>query len=65
MTKQIRIENGDTSDHCVIVEIWQKLPDDTDELVSSIELPHPTTMTEETIWPGRWLVVKEKEHDQP
>ena len=58
MTKHIRIENADTSDHKVLVEIWENeaLP----ILVKSMSLDYPTSMLTETLWQGRWLVIKEK-----
>ena len=71
MTKQIRIENADTSPHKVIVEIWDKgaqLPDGMggfnqapDTLVRTINLDHPTAMTDSGVYltSTRYLVVKE------
>ena len=60
MTKRIRIENADTSDHKVVVQIWEK--GEPDRLVREINLDYPTAMTgdEVCIHSGRYLVVKEK-----
>jgi len=60
MTKQIRIENADTSDHKVAVEVWQKSGSDApDTLVKTLPLDYGTAMVSETIWKERYLVVKE------
>lgn len=63
MTKAIRVENADTSDYQVIVQIWDKgYPEGSpDTLVREIELNHPTAMTNDVcITSTRYLVVKEK-----
>ena len=61
MTKRVRIENADTSDHKVIVQVWDKnhLPGEPDFLVKEIPLTYPTTMAEEYIHSSRYLVIKE------
>ena len=66
MTKHIRIENADTSDHKVSIEVWQKNPmlEDgktaPDKLVRVVDLNHPTAMAQETIWKdGQYLLVRE------
>jgi hypothetical protein len=61
MTKHIRIENADTSDHKVKVEVWNKGQGDApDTLLRTVELNHPTALAQETIWKdGQFLVVKE------
>lgn len=63
MTKKVRIENADTSDYKVHVEIWDKgYPEgNPDTLVKTIELNHPTAMTGDDcyITNTRYLVVKE------
>lgn len=63
MTKLVRIENADTSDYKIIVEIWEKdSPEDTpDILVKTINLDNPTTMTGPDCFltSTRYLVVKE------
>lgn len=58
MTKQIRIENADTSNHKVIIEVWEKTKDG-DILVNSYNLDLPTQMITETIWSNRYIVIKE------
>lgn len=58
MTKQIRIENADTSDHKVTVEVW----DTTAEgpmLVGTHKLDYPTSMLNTTIWNNRYVIIKE------
>ncbi len=71
MTKQVRIENADQAPYKVIVEVWDKgalLPDGLggfnqapDTLQKTIELNHPTAMTDSScyITSTRYLVVKE------
>ena len=65
MTKSIRIENADTSDYKVVVEVWQvgygsdggeKQPD---TLIKTTMLEYPTALTTELIHSGQYLVVKE------
>lgn len=61
MTKSIRIENADNSDHKVIVQIWDIVGNgEPDVLYDEISLDYPTQMSELTIWDSRYLVVKEK-----
>ena len=60
MTKAIRIENADTSNHKVVVEIWERHGvSEPDKLVETKELSHPTQMETLTIWGSRYLVIKE------
>ena len=71
MTKQVRIENADTSSYKVVVEVWdkgQQMPDGLggfnqmpDTLAKTIELNHPTAMTGSDCYltSTRYLVVKE------
>jgi len=67
MTKKVRIENADTSDFKVIVQVWDKgqlLPDagnEPDKLVREIRLDNPTAMTGDDcyITDTRYLVIKE------
>lgn len=65
MTKKVRIENADTSDIKVIVEVWDKgYPDGTpDTFVTSYQLNYPTAMTHEGcyITSSRYLIVKESD----
>ena len=68
MTKKVRIENADTSDYKVIVQVWDKgrstTPDDPgtpDTLVSEHRLDYPTAMTGDDVYltSTRYVVVKE------
>ncbi len=63
MTKKVRIENADTSDYKVIVQVWDKgYPEGTpDKLVKEVPLNYPTQMTGEDVYitSTRYLVVKE------
>ena len=60
MTKAIRIENADTSDHKVLVQVWEKSENgDPDKLIEDNFLNYPTSMVEKTIWKQRYLVIKE------
>ena len=63
MTKRVRIENGDTSNYKVVVEIWDKgYPEgESDKLVKTINLDYPTAMTGDDCYltSTRYMVVKE------
>ncbi len=63
MTKKVRIENADTSDFGVVVQVWDKsyMEGTPDVLVKEIPLSHPTAMTGEDVYitSTRYLVVKE------
>lgn len=62
MTKQVRIENADTSDFKIIVETWDKSypPGGPDILAKTQRLNHPCFMTNDTyITSTRYLVVRE------
>ncbi len=63
MTKQVRVENADTADYKVVVQVWDKgFPEgNPDTLVKEIRLDHPTAMTGSDcfITSSRYLVVKE------
>lgn len=62
MTKKVRIENADTSNYKVVVQVFDKGGEGApDTLVKEIELSHPTAMTGDDcyIHSGRYLVVKE------
>lgn len=67
MTKRVRIENADTSDYQVVVEVWDKgyPAGSPDVLVDVVHLDYPTSMTgsglkDVYITSTRWPVVKEK-----
>lgn len=68
MTKHVRIENADTSDYKVVVQIWDKFqgpPPPADQgpdiLVREIRLDYPTAMTGSDVYltSTRYIVVKE------
>jgi len=65
MTKAIRVENADTSDYKVMLQVWDKGRDlgnglvEPDTLVREIPLNLPTTMVQESIYDTRYLVIKE------
>lgn len=66
MTKNIRIENADTSPYKVIVQIWDKaypLGSGPDVLVREINLDYPTAMTQSDVYitNTRYIIVKEAE----
>jgi hypothetical protein len=64
MTKSIRVENADTSNFKVVVEVWDRgdfnrgIPDN---LVETIKLDYPTSMTPQGLYitSTRYLIVKE------
>lgn len=65
MTKQVRIENADTSDYKVVVEIWDKAyPEGSgpDILAKTINLDYPTAMTDSSVYltSSRYLIIREK-----
>lgn len=62
MTKRVRIENADTADYKVVVQVWDKAGEgNPDTLVKEIRLEHPTAMTGDECYltSTRYLVVKE------
>jgi len=67
MTKRVRIENADTSDFKVVVQVWDKgrvLEDgstEPDTMAKEIRLDYPTAMTDADVYltSTRYLVVKE------
>ena len=76
MTKKVRVENADTSNFKVVVQVWDKsypvkqedgsfvTPPDT--LVKEIPLDYPTSMTGDDVYitDSRYLVIKEKAPDK-
>ena len=61
MTKLVRIENADTSNHVVVVQTFDVNPDGGEDiLVHEEELTHPTALTDAHIFPGRYVKVSEK-----
>lgn len=61
MTKNVRIENADTSRYPVLVQVWDKgWPEgEPDVLVKETELTHPTALETFGIHSSRYLVIKE------
>lgn len=62
MTKRVRIENADTADYKVLVQIWDKGVDGgPDVLANEIYLDNPTDMTGAEVYltNTRYLLVKE------
>jgi hypothetical protein len=59
VTKQIRIENADTSSHKVRVHVEQPGPDGQWIRVKTVECDYPTAMATEYIHSTQRLVVEE------
>jgi len=59
MTKAIRIENADTSDWEVVVQVWNIHQEGPDALVNEYILKYPTAMLEEYIHGTQYLIIKE------
>lgn len=63
MTKHIRVENADTSNYKVIVEVWDKgFPEgEPDKLAFVEKLDFPTAMTSSSVYltSTRYVVVRE------
>lgn len=60
MTKSVRIENGDTSDHKVRAQVQVK--DAEGNWVNDgppVSLDYPTAMANITIWRGKRFIVEE------
>lgn len=61
MTKTVRIENADTSDYKVVVEVYDMAVDGGDsKLVETLSLDHPTAQVAPYLTSTRYFVVKEK-----
>jgi hypothetical protein len=63
MTKCVRVENADTSNHPIVVQVVDTNHDGSTTVVQEHFLNDPTAMTPPNlcIWKGRFLVVKEYE----
>lgn len=60
MTKQVRIENADTSSHKLVVQVWDMGQNgEPDIMAHETELGYPTAMREDYIHNTRYIVVKE------
>ena len=61
MTKQVRIENADTSDHTILVETWNVSGNDApDILIKTDHLRFPTQLISLNIFKGQYLIIKEE-----
>ena len=60
MTKMVRVENADTSNNPIVVQVWERRDTGPDEMVTEQFLYNPCDMTQGiTIHGQRYLVVKE------
>ncbi len=60
MTKSIRVENADNSNHKVVVQVWERGPEGGHaKMLTEHRLDYPTSMVEKTIWKDHFLVIKE------
>ena len=62
MTKRIRVENADTSDWKVVVQVWDKGANGSPDILAFEErLDHPTFMTSDAVYltSTRYVIVKE------
>ena len=69
MTKKVRIENADTSNHKLVVQVWQKgatMPDGLggtnqapDVMANEYAINAPTDMVDAYVHSGQYLVVRE------
>ena len=66
MTKQVRIENADTSVHKLMVQVWDEGgifdgKEQPDVLVEQFPLDNPCEIIEKCIHSTRYLIIKEVE----
>jgi hypothetical protein len=64
MTKRVRIENADTANFKVKVQLWDKGHNgEPDTMAKEIDLTYPTSMTGDDVYitSTRYIVVKEFE----
>lgn len=60
MTKKVRIENADTSDHKVVVQTWNKGRNgEPDTMTKEERADYPTAMVEGLIYKEQYLVITE------
>ena len=66
MTKKVRIENADTSNHKLVVQVVRKGipatdngPNGPDETVSEHAINSPTDLVEVYVHSGQYLIVRE------
>ena len=55
MTKRVRIENADLSDHRIVVEIW-----DGNSLLKLVRMDYPTDLREFNVFDNQYLVIRAK-----
>lgn len=67
MTKSIRVENADTSNYRVLVQVWGNgWPiGEPDELIKETILAYPTSLDTFMIHSNRWMVIKELPPEYP
>ena len=63
MTKQVRIENADTSDHKIVVQTWRKSADG-DVMVKEEHADYPTAMVTGLVFQEQYLIIMEAEKTQ-
>lgn len=61
MTKAIRIENADNSNHKIRVRVMQRFALEPDKEIEVIDLSCPTQLITKTVWKGQYLIVEEVE----
>ena len=60
MTKLVRVENADTSNYIIVVQVWEKgAAESPDIMVSEFMLEYPAMLQEVYIHSTRYIVVKE------
>lgn len=61
MTKRVRIENADTTDHKLVVQVWQIEGDGRPHVMTAeYAINRPTDMVEAYVYgAGQYLVVRE------
>lgn len=60
MTKAIRIENADTSDHKVVIEVWHEGHEGEPHIFERrIDLSMPTQQITEYVYKGKYLIIRE------
>lgn len=60
MTKKVRVENADISNHKVVVQTWVKGHNgEPDTMKEERELNNPTDLGEFWVWQDQYVVIKE------
>ena len=61
MTKHVRIENADTGNFKLVVEVWDKgYPEgEPDKLAKTVPLDYPTALFNDYLTSSRYFIVKE------